>query len=168
MKQTIKRIITLAILIVINFTLQSTVFGFHSLRAITPNLLLILTMSFGLMRGRKEGMLVGFFSGLLVDVFFSSILGPYLLLYMFIGYANGFFHKNYMIEDVMLPLIIILLDDFIFNSIIFIFRFVINNKTNFAAYLYCVILPEMLSTALLTILIYKLYVFINKRLKGNA
>lgn len=165
MKQTIKRIITLAILIVVNFTLQSTVFGFHSLRTITPNLLLILTMSFGLMRGRKEGMFVGLFSGLLVDVFFSNLLGPYMLLYMFIGYVNGFFHKNYMIEDVMLPLIVILLDDFLFNTIIFILGFLLKNKTDYAAYLYRVILPEMLSTALLTIIIYKFYVFINKRLK---
>ena len=43
---------------------------------------------------------------------FSSILGPYMLLYMFIGYINGFFHKNYMIEDVLLPLIVIIVDDF--------------------------------------------------------
>ena len=107
MKHKLKRIITLAILIVINFVLQSTVFGFHSLSVITPNLLLILTMSFGLMRGRKEGLLVGACSGLLVDIFFSSILGPYMLLYMFIGYINGFFHKNYMIEDVLLPLIVL-------------------------------------------------------------
>ncbi len=165
MKQTIKRIITLAILIIINFTLQSTVFGFHSLRAVTPNLLLILTMSFGLMRGRKEGMFVGMFCGLLVDAFFSNILGPYMLLYMLIGYANGFFHKNYMIEDVMLPLIVIMLDDILFNTVIFIFCFLLKNKTNYAAYLYRVILPEMLSTALLTVIIYKLYVFINKCLK---
>ena len=43
MKHKLKRIITLAILIVINFVLQSTVFGFHSLSVITPNLLLILS-----------------------------------------------------------------------------------------------------------------------------
>ena len=79
------RIIVLGILIVINFTLQSTLFGFHDINSITPNLLLILTMSFGLMRGRREGMLVGFFSGFLVDSFFSSVLGPYMLLYMIIG-----------------------------------------------------------------------------------
>ena len=159
MKHKLKRIITLAILIVINFVLQSTVFGFHSLSVITPNLLLILTMSFGLMRGRKEG--------LLVDIFFSSILGPYMLLYMFIGYINGFFHKNYMIEDVLLPLIVIIVDDFLFNTIIYIVSFLLKNKTNYGVYLLHVILPEILCTALLTVIIYKLYVKINKRLKED-
>lgn len=57
----IRRIVVLAILIIINFVLQSTVFGYHSVHSITPNLMLILTMSFGIMRGRREGMLVGLF-----------------------------------------------------------------------------------------------------------
>lgn len=160
-----KRTIVLALLIVINFSLQSTAFGFHNLHSVTPNLLLILTMSFGLMRGRKEGILVGFFSGFLVDAFFNSVLGPYMFLYMCFGYMNGFFHKNYMIEDVMLPFIVILFDDFAFNTIIYILFFFLNNKLQYGRYFKRVILPEMLITALLTIILYKLYVHINKKLK---
>ena len=118
-----RRVLALGVLIIINFSLQSTVFGFHDINSITPNLLLILTMSFGLMRGRKEGMLVGFFSGFLMDVFFSSVLGPYMLIYMLIGYINGFFHKNYMIEDVLLPLIVIVADEFVFNIVIYLIFF---------------------------------------------
>lgn len=167
MKHKLKRIITLTILIIINFVLQSTVFGFHSLGTVTPNLLLILTMSFGLMRGRKEGLLVGAFCGLLVDTFFSNILGPYMLLYMFIGYINGVFHRNYMIEDVLLPFIVIIVDDFLFNTLIYIVSFLLKNKTDYGQYVLHVILPEMLCTALLTVIIYKLYVFINKRLKED-
>lgn len=163
-----RRVITLGILIIINFSLQTTVFGFHDISSVSPNLLLILTMSFGLMRGRKEGMLVGFFSGFLVDVFFLDVLGPYMFLYMIIGYTNGFFHKNYMIEDVMLPLIIIIFDDFAFNMAVYIVGFVLLNKLDFSSYFYRIILPEMLSTALLTIIIYKIYVYINRRLKAKA
>ncbi len=90
-----------------------------------------------------------------------------MLLYMFIGYINGFFHKNYMIEDVLLPLIVIIVDDFLFNTIIYIVSFLLKNKTNYGAYLLHVILPEILCTALLTVIIYKLYVKINKRLKED-
>ncbi len=162
------RVIVLAILIVINFTLQSTIFGFHDINSITPNLLLILTMSFGLMRGRREGMLVGFFSGFLVDSFFSSVLGPYMLLYMLIGYINGFFHKNYIVEDVLLPLIVIVIDDLIFNFFVYIFSFLLKNRLEFGLFFTRIIIPEMLTTALLTIIIYKFYVFVNKLLKKNA
>ncbi len=162
------RVIVLGILIVINFTLQSTIFGFHDINSITPNLLLILTMSFGLMRGRREGMLVGFFSGFFVDSFFSSVLGPYMLLYMIIGYINGFFHRNYIVEDVLLPLIVIVIDDLIFNFFVYIFSFLLKNRLEFGLFFTRIIIPEMLTTALLTIIIYKFYVFVNKLLKKNA
>ncbi len=163
-----RRVITLGLLILINFSLQSTIFGFHDIESISPNLMLILTMSFGLMRGRKEGMLVGFFCGFLADCFFSSIFGPYMLLYMIIGYVNGFFHKNYMIEDVLLPLIVIIVDEVVFNFAIYFVFFFLRNKLNFSAYLTRIILPETLCTALLTIILYKVYVFINRHLKNKA
>lgn len=163
-----RRVITLTLLIIINFILQSTVFGFHNIGSISPNLMLILTMSFGVMRGRKEGMFVGFFCGFLIDCMFSSVLGPYMFIYMIIGYVNGFFHKTFMIEDALLPLIIIVFDELIFNTIIYIVFFLLTNHLNFADYIVSIIIPETLSTALLTIIVYKLYVFINKRLKEKA
>lgn len=163
-----RRILALGVLIIVNFSLQSTVFGFHDVNSITPNLLLILTMSFGLMRGRKEGMLVGFFSGFLMDAFFSSVLGPYMLIYMLIGYVNGFFHKNYMIEDVLLPLMVIVADELVFNMVIYFIFFLLQNQLNFGLYFRRIILPETLCTTLLTIIIYKLYVIINKHLKVKA
>ncbi len=163
-----RRVIALGALIIVNFSLQSTIFGFHDINNITPNLLLILTMSFGLMRGRKEGLLVGFFSGFLMDAFFSSVLGPYMFLYMIIGYVNGFFHKNYMIEDVLLPLLVIVADEFVFNMAIYFVFFFLHNQLNFGLYVRKIILPETLCTTLLTILIYKLYVVINRHLKAKA
>ena len=91
-----------------------------------------------------------------------------MFLYMIIGYVNGFFHKNYMIEDVMLPLIIIMLDDFVFNFIVYVVGFALYNKLDFSAYFYGIILPEMLATVLLTIIVYKIYVYINRKLKAKA
>lgn len=160
-----KRFILLIILIVLNFSIQTTIFGLKNINGICPNLLLILTMSFGLMRGRKEGMLVGFFSGFLMDCFFSSVLGPYMFLYMFFGYVNGVFHKNYMIEDVMLPFIVIIVDELTFNSVVYILFFLLRNRLSYSTYFMRFILPETLVTALLTIIVYKIYVFLNKRLK---
>jgi rod shape-determining protein MreD len=122
-------------------------------------------MSFGIMRGRREGMLVGFFSGLLVDVFFNTLIGPYMLLYMVIGYVNGFFHQNFMLEDVLFPLIVVIVDDYVFNTCVYVFAYMLKNRLEYGSYFVKIILPEMLATALLTIIIYKLYVYINRRLK---
>lgn len=160
-----RRVITLAILIFVCFLLQSTLFGMHDLDGITPNLMLILTMSFGLMRGRKEGMLTGFFCGFLTDCFFMQIMGPFMFLYMIIGYMNGFFHKNYMVEDVMLPLFVVIADEFIFNMSIYVFSFMLMNRLDLKGYFFGIILPETLYTAIITVVLYKIFVFINKHLK---
>ena len=160
-----RRVITLALLIFASFLVQSTLFNIHDLDGITPNLMLILTMSFGLMRGRKEGLLVGFFCGFLVDCFFMQVMGPFMFLYMLIGYMNGFFHKNYMVEDVMLPLFVIIVDELLFNISIYVFSFMLMNRLDLKGYFTRIILPETLYTAIITVVLYKLFVFINKHLK---
>ena len=87
------RRIVVFIMIIVAYLLQTTLFKAISIAGIVPNILIILTSAFGFMRGKNEGMLIGFISGLLVDIFFGSILGFYALVYMFIGYVNGFFRR---------------------------------------------------------------------------
>ncbi len=162
-----KRCITIGIIIIVCFLCQSTLFHQLKLGGVVPNLLLIVTMSFGLMRGRKEGLLVGFFSGLLIDIFFGSVLGPFAFIYMTMGYVNGFFHRIYYVEDVLLPMLMISLNDFIFNVIIYIIYFLLRNRLNFGDYLIKVILPEMIYTIIITLFFYKLLVRINLSLKKS-
>lgn len=160
-----KRCITIGIIIILCFTLQSTIFHFFELANVVPNLILIVTMSFGLMRGRKEGLLVGFFSGLLVDIFFGSVLGPYAFIYMTIGYINGFFHRIYYVEDVLLPMIMITINELIYNGIIYVIYFLLRNKLDFGLYFSKIILPEIIYTIVITLFFYKILVRINLRLK---
>lgn len=83
-----RRKISVAVIIIVCFLLQSTVFRSLAFANIAPNLLIVVTASFGFMRGKKEGMIIGFFSGMLMDIFFGGILGFYALEYMYIGYFN--------------------------------------------------------------------------------
>lgn len=160
-----KRCITIGIIIILCFLCQSTLFHYFELAGVVPNLLLIVTMSFGLMRGRKEGLLVGFFSGLLVDIFFGQVIGPFAFIYMTLGYANGFFHRIYYVEDVLLPMFMIAINDFLFNVIVYFVYFMLNNRLDFSKYLIQIILPEMIYTILITLFFYKILVRINLRLK---
>ena len=74
-----------AILIILFFVLQCSVFDSLAFAGIIPNLMIVLTSSFGFMCGEREGLLIGFFCGLLNDIFFGSFLGFYALLLMYIG-----------------------------------------------------------------------------------
>ena len=62
-----RKVVTL-LLILISAVLQGTLFKALSIGSIAPNLLLILTVSFGFMRGKKNGIWIGFLCGILKDL----------------------------------------------------------------------------------------------------
>lgn len=95
-----RRKITVFLIIAVCYLLQSTVFQALSFASISPNLMIVVVSAFGFMRGKKEGLWIGFFTGLLLDIFTGSILGFYALLYMYVGYFNGFFRKMFYPEDI--------------------------------------------------------------------
>lgn len=150
-----KRRLALLALIFTCFLLQCTVFQSLALASISPNLLLIITSSLGFMRGEKEGMLVGFLSGLLVDIFFGSLFGFYALLYMFLGYGSGLFHMMFYDEDIKMPMIWITLCELVYGLSVYFFMFLMRSKFEFGYYLIHIILPELIYTVVLTIVMYR-------------
>ena len=155
------------IMIITGYLLQSTLFKAISIAGIVPNILLIITSSFGFMRGKKEGMLIGFASGLLVDIFFNPMLGFYALVYMFIGYFNGFFRSIFYPEDIKLPMILIGTSELMYSLICYVFLFMLRGKMNFRYYFIHIILPDMVYTILVTLLIYKGILMINEWLEDR-
>ena len=91
----IKRKMITLLIILVCFLLETTVFPSISLAGITPNLLVVVVSSFGFMRGKNSGMVVGFICGLMTDIFFGlqGVIGFYALIYTLIGYGNGFHIK---------------------------------------------------------------------------
>lgn len=160
-----KRKLIVGLMIITCFILQCTLFQSLSIADISPNLLIVVTSSFGFMRGKKEGLFIGFFSGILIDVFFSEVLGFYGLLYMYIGYMNGFFHKIFYDEDVKLPMILITASNVAYGIIIYLFLFLLRNRLDFLYYLRRVIIPETVYTVIVTIVLYRLILLINRRLE---
>lgn len=161
----IRRPLILAIIIIICFLLESTVFQSLSFASITPNLLIVVTSAFGFMRGQKEGMFVGFFSGLLIDIFFSEYMGLYALIYMVLGYLNGFFNRIFYPEDIKLPLFLIAASDFIYGNLICFFMFIMRSRFDYLYYLEHIIIPELIYTILVTIVLYQIILKINEALE---
>lgn len=151
-----KRVVTYAILIIVSFLLQSTISTYFALGDITPNIMIILTTSIALIRGNTEGMVVGFFSGLMLDVLYSNYLGIYALIYLVLGFIFGFFNKIYYQEDITLPIILIALSDFMYGICIYVFFFLINGRFEFFYYFQKIILPETVYTVIIAIFSYRI------------
>ena len=161
-----RRKIVLFFIIIICFVLQTTTFHYFSFAGIVPNLMVIVASSFGFMRGNKEGMFVGFFCGLLIDIFCGTYLGPYALLYMYIGFLNGFFRKRFYPDDIRLPLVMIAASDLVCNLFVYVFTFLLRGKFRFFYYLRSVILPELVYTIIIAILLYVILLRINTALEA--
>lgn len=160
-----RRKITLFIIIALCFVLQTTIFQALSFANIVPNLMIIIVSSFGFMRGRREGMWIGFFCGLLIDIFCGFYLGVYALLYMYIGFINGLFQKRFYPDDIKLPMLLIGTSDIVCNIFIYIVMFLLRSRFQFLYYLKTIIIPEFVYTMVVTILLYYVLLKINQRLE---
>lgn len=154
-----------ALFILICFVLQSTVFDALSFAGIIPNLMIILTASFGFMRGERDGLIIGFICGFLSDIFFGSFLGFYALLLMYIGFLNGKFSRIFYPEDIKLPLALIVTSDLSYGIICYVLSFMLRGRLEFSYYFSHVILPEALYTILVTMFLYPLILKVNEKLE---
>ena len=154
--------------VVVCFLLQCTVMDLISIGSVTPNLMLVLCVSMGLMRGRKSGLWVGFFSGLLVDLFFSSIFGFYALIYMYIGYLSGYAHRIYYDDDVKVPMFLVAAADLLYNMAVYGLQFLLRGRLGLRTYFCRIIIPEMFYTVFITLIVYRLFHYINYRYMNIA
>jgi len=162
----VKRLIVYIIEIILCFVAQTALFNYINLADIMPNLLLILVVSYAYMRGPMTGLMLGLFSGLLVDLMGGRyIIGIYALIYMLIGYFIGYTYKYYSNDDYTLPLIIIAISDFVYGFLFYVVEFLLRGRLNFLYYFRRMIVPEIIYTVAVSIILYKLLHMINKRLE---
>lgn len=160
-----RRKVTVFIIIAVCYLLQTTLFQTLAFASIAPNLMIIVVSAFGFMRGKKEGLYIGFAVGILLDVFGGNILGINALLYMYIGYFNGYFRKMFYPEDIKLPMLLIAGSDISCNLLIYFFLFLFRNRFDFRYYFLNIILPELVYTMLITIFLYMIILKTNQRLE---
>ncbi len=146
--------ISLLILIVVCFLIQTTMLGRIAIGQIKPNLLLILCVCMGLMRGRKRGLWTGFAAGLLIDLFFGAVFGFYALVYMYVGYFSGYAHMIYYDDDIKVPLGMTACADLVYNLAVYCLQFLLRGRVNLQVYLFRIILPEVFYTTILALIVY--------------
>ena len=161
------RKIVVTVFIIVCFVLQCSVFDAIAFAGIIPNLMIILTSSFGFMRGEEDGLVIGFFCGLLCDVFFGNFLGFYALVLMYIGYINGKFSRIFYPEDIKLPLALIIVSDISYGVLCYCLMFLLRGRFNFPYYFTRVILPEALYTIVVTMFLYPLILKVNQKLEAK-
>ena len=162
-----KRVLYCVFSILITYILQVTVFSYFEIAGIRPNLLLMITCITGFIMGGKMGLAEGFFSGLLIDLMAGGTVGFTALIYMYAGALNGFFYKDYVKEELFLPMALVAVSTFMYEFLYFIFYFLLQNKLRLSYYLARIILPEVIYTVLMTLLAYVFIYFIIRKVEQS-
>ena len=165
MNNSIKRIIINIFLIVLAFIVQTCVFPLLPFLAVYPNLLLILIFSFGFIRGSSSGIGYGLIAGLLMDLSSGGALGFYTLFYIWMGYVNGICTKYYYEDYITLPLVLCAMNELAYNFYLYIFSFLIRGRLSFGYYFINIILPEIIFTVVTTLVVYRLFLYISRKLE---
>lgn len=122
---------------------------------ILPNLLLVVTVTYGFKCGKRIGMLIGLFCGILSDTFWGDGgLGFYMLIYINIGAFCGLFRGYIHPEEHLFSLLLSCLCSVGFGVYVYVFRFMLRGRFDMMAYVGSTILPELIFTLIGAIFIY--------------
>lgn len=160
-----RKIIVNISLLILAFTIQICIFPQIAFLSAAPNLLLILVFTYGFIEGKEAGMFYGLVAGLFMDLFYSGPFGFYTLFFVHMGYLNGICTKYYYEDYITLPLVLSIVNDFAYNIYIYMFRFLIRARLNFGFYLFENIIPEIIFTTVTTLIVYRFFLFINRKMK---
>ncbi|HHW66660.1 MAG: rod shape-determining protein MreD [Epulopiscium sp.] len=159
------RVFVISIMLIITNVLQSTYFQHFRIRGTIPNFYIMIIVSFALLRGSREGAIVGFFAGLIQDLYFGTSIGFYALLGMYTGYFCGKINKDFYRESFLLPLVMTIFSTFFYELTVYVFTYLIRGKLQFLYYLNNVILPEVVYTGIISIFVYQCIYYLNKKLE---
>ncbi len=102
-----KRLIILFVLLVLALTLHIFSMGWPFFQKGRPDFLLLLVIFWSWRWGGKEGMIVGFVTGLVIDLLFSPLLGLYSFSFSFMGFLIGEVRERVYQENILFFLLIV-------------------------------------------------------------
>ena len=163
-----RRVFFYAAMVIVGYFLQTGIFTELDMGGIVPNIFVICTVSVGMIRGKKEGCIIGFIFGILMDALYAMYFGLYALLLAVMGYIAGYVQQIFYEEDMTLPIAMIGIADFLYGILIYLFSFFPRGRTDILFYLGRIILPEMIYTLILAVFIYRIITFINRKIEKGS
>ena len=157
----IRRTLVTAVLVILSFACQISLFGNLDLTGPSPNLMVVIFVSFAMLRGSRDGMITGFFCGLLTDAFTTGPIGLFALLYMYAGYFSGRVYRKFYPENYIIPLGMIALNDALLGVVCYLVLYLTRSRYHVLFYLFRVIVPEALYTLIAALVIYPFILWLN-------
>jgi len=160
------RLLIFSLILIINFLISTTWLQYAAVGGILPNTALIIVVCYALLRNDVEGALMGFFAGLLYDIFFGRVMGVSAVLMMFIGFFAGKPFRDFFKENYIAPVILVACASLAYEFMYYVINFLLLGRTDFLRYMGTIILPTTAYNLILSIFIYRVIYGINNKIKG--
>lgn len=161
------RIFIMLLITVINLIIQSTVSLYFDNAFMLPNTMIVIVISYAIVRNDIEGAVFGFANGLLIDLAFGRLIGFYALITAIVGYLSAKPFEELNPHNIFIPAIMIFAMSILNNLLIYFFGFLFFNKIKLIEYFVNIIMPESVFNALVGLVIYPILYYINKNLERN-
>ena len=153
-----------AIFVVSLYILQTSLLPLISYNGVSPNLMLLLTVSVAFLLGHRYGVFMGFAAGLLQDLTSGSYFGCVTFSYMLIGLLCGKFSDQIFKDQFILPMISSLFTSTIHYSIMVMFIYLLGYHLNLQWNLQYTFLPLLCWQFIFAYPIHKLVFEFDKRI----
>lgn len=160
------RVGIIGLLLLIVQVLEATVFQVIRIGDVAPNFMIMLIVSFALLRGSKEGAIIGAAAGLIYDCTFGLAIGPTVFIYAIIGFICGKFNKNFYRENFIIPLICTLFSSLLY-SVFNMIALILRGQLQFGYYLKSIVIPELIYTIALSLIVYQIAYMINEKIEKS-
>lgn len=145
-----KKIITLVLLCTTLFVLDNVLMPFFSIKGYYPSLLFVFIISYSIVSGSKEGLILGIFTGFLQDIFFTQVIGINMLLNMLVCLAAAEIGRNIFEEKRVVPVISCFVLSAVKGILLFVLLYIIGININIK-----IVLFGSLYNMIVSIFVYK-------------
>lgn len=153
----------IALILMVNFILQSTVLQFIAILGVMPDTALAIVVALGIFTGNEQGALIGATAGLLQDIVFGKPVGITALSYMLIGYIVGENSGKVFKEHMVVPLIFTAVATLIKYITVVFFNYVLGVPTSIPNYIGFYLPIEVIYNCVVSVLLYKVLYRASKR-----
>ncbi len=152
------RVLILSIGAILGVALQATwLAGLNFPGNIVPDLILIMVISYSLLRGPDEGLFFGLAAGLFLDLVAGGVIGIQTLSKSFAGFSAGLLEKTIFKDNLLVPVIATFVGTLVFESLSVLMHLSFHGNYHFGLLLISAILPLALYNAAFAPVIYRLF-----------
>lgn len=149
------RFFILSIGVILGTAIQSTWLStLHLPGQVKPDLVLILVISYGLLRGAYHGASFGLLAGLFMDLLSGNVIGVGALVKMTAGFSAGLLEKAIFKDNLLVPALAAFLGTILFETFDLIMHLSFHANYHFVSAFVSIVFPQSLYNALLAPILY--------------